>query len=154
MDDYRRSHARDKLRLIRGIRRKDGSSRWPATRNDAPALARADVAVAMNSGTQTAKGDTGNMVDLDSNPGIAGCRGRQADDHDPQRPDNIQRRQRSCKYFAIIPAAFVCDLSPLAALNVMGSTAQHRHDPVRGDFQRADHRWSRSRWRLRASVPG
>ena len=62
--------------------------------NDAPALAQADVAVAMNTGTQAAK-EAGNMVDLDSNPDQA-HRGRgrgQADAGDARRADHLLHRQ-------------------------------------------------------------
>ncbi len=62
--------------------------------NDAPALAQADVAVAMNSGTQAAK-EAGNMVDLDSNPTklLEVVGDRQADVDDTRRADYFQHRQ-------------------------------------------------------------
>ena len=89
--------------------------------NDAPALAQADVAVAMNSGTQAAK-EAGNMVDLDSSP--------------TKLLDIVQIGKQTlmtrgalttfsiandvAKYFAIIPAAFASTYPALMALNVMG----------------------------------
>ncbi len=89
--------------------------------NDAPALAQADVAVAMNTGTQAAK-EAGNMVDLDSNPTkliqiveigkqLLMTRGALT---------TFSIANDVAKYFAIIPAAFGATYPALMALNVMG----------------------------------
>ena len=88
--------------------------------NDAPALAQADVAVAMGTGTQAAK-EAGNMVDLDSNPtkllevvetgkALLMTRGSLT---------TFSIANDVAKYFAIIPAIFVSTYPQLSAINVM-----------------------------------
>jgi potassium-transporting ATPase ATP-binding subunit len=111
-----------KLRLIRDEQAKgklvamtgDGT-------NDAPALAQADVAIAMNTGTQAAR-EAGNMVDLDSNPTkllevvevgkqllmTRGCL------------TTFSIANDVAKYFAILPAMFIPVFPEIAPLNVMG----------------------------------
>jgi K+-transporting ATPase ATPase B chain len=92
--------------------------------NDAPALAQADVAVAMNSGTQAAK-EAGNMVDLDSNPT------KLIEIVEVGKQLLITRGSLTtfsiandvAKYFAIIPAAFATTYPQLAALDVMRLTS-------------------------------
>jgi len=89
--------------------------------NDAPALAQADVAVAMNTGTQPAR-EAANMIDLDSNPTklieiveigkqLLMTRGALT---------TFSIANDLAKYFAIIPAAFVTTYPALAALNILG----------------------------------
>ena len=111
----------DKLQLIRDMQAKamivamtgDGT-------NDAPALAQADVALAMNSGTQAAK-EAGNLIDLDSDPSklievvaigkqLLMTRGALT---------SFSLANDLAKYFAIIPAAFAASFPALNQLNLM-----------------------------------
>ena len=109
--------------------------------NDAPALAQADVGVAMNTGTTAAK-EAGNMVDLDSNPT------KLMDIVEIGKQLLITRGALTtfsiandvAKYFAIIPAMFAGTYVALDKLNIMNLQTPRVGDPVGGHLQRADHR--------------
>ncbi|MBV9843360.1 MAG: potassium-transporting ATPase subunit KdpB [Sphingomonadaceae bacterium] len=91
--------------------------------NDAPALAQADVGVAMNTGTQAAR-EAGNMVDLDSDPTklieVVGLGKQLLMTRGALTTFSVANDV--AKYFAIIPAMFVALYPGLGALNVMGLT--------------------------------
>ncbi len=124
--------------------------------NDAPALAQADVAVAMNTGTQAAK-EAGNMVDLDSNPTkllevveigkqMLMTRGALT---------TFSIANDVAKYFAIIPAAFVATYPELEGAQRDGPPLAPERRALGGDLQRADHhRADPARAARRALSPG
>ena len=108
--------------------------------NDAPALAQADVGVAMNTGTMAAR-EAGNMVDLDSDPTklieiveigkqLLMTRGALT---------TFSIANDVAKYFAIIPAMFVAFYPQLRRAQHHGSAHAAERDPVGDHLQRADH---------------
>ena len=108
--------------------------------NDAPAVAQADVGLAMNSGTSACK-EAANMVDLDSDPTklieviaigkqLLITRGAIT---------TFSIANDVAKYFAILPAMFVVAYPELNSLNVMGLANRPERHPLGGHLQRPDH---------------
>ena len=121
--------------------------------NDAPALAQADVGIAMNAGTQAAR-EAGNMVDLDSNPTkimevveigkqLLITRGALT---------TFSIANDVAKYFAIIPAMFVLGYPAVAGAQHHAPRDAPERDPVGSHFQCADHHRSDSAGAARRGV--
>ncbi len=122
--------------------------------NDAPALAQADVGVAMNTGTQAAR-EAGNMVDLDSNPT------KLIEIVEIGKQMLITRGSLTtfsiandvAKYFAIIPAMLMATFPAIAPLNIMRLHISDERDSERRHFQCAHHHRAHSAGPARRGIP-
>ena len=123
--------------------------------NDAPALAQADVGLAMNSGTSASK-EAANMVDLDSDPTklieviaigkqLLITRGAIT---------TFSISNDVAKYFAIVPAMFVTVYPELNALNIMGLVVAAERHPLGGHLQRPRDRRAHPAGPSRRRLPG
>ena len=142
VDDFlAQAKPEDKLRLIRDNQAAgymvamtgDGT-------NDAPALAQADVAVAMNTGTQSCpRSGQYHRPGQQSDQASGYRRGRQTDTDDPRQPDHLQHLQRHSQVFRHHPGGPGLDLPPAGRAQRDASGQPIQRHPLGGHLQRADY---------------